>query len=93
MINVINNKLTSPLRHSMAHYEHLRETPDEWRKQVVRMDIITTEFQRRHEHPRQDDSKDRSKKRTLEDRIQLKARSEGEKKSSCNKETLYHRIR
>ena len=58
MINIIINKLTGPLRRSMAHYEHLREIPDEWRKQLVRMDIITTEFQRRDKHPGQDDSKD-----------------------------------
>ena len=35
------------------------------------MNIITTEFQRRDKHPRQDDSKDRGKKRTFEDRVQL----------------------
>ena len=32
MINIIVNKLTGPLLRSMAHYEHLRENPDEWRK-------------------------------------------------------------
>ena len=45
IINIIINKLRGPLRHSMAHYEHLRENPDEWRKLVIRMDILTTEFQ------------------------------------------------
>ena len=52
MINIIINKLTGSLRPSMVYYEHLRENPDEWRKKLVRMDIITTEFQRRHKHPR-----------------------------------------
>ena len=85
MINIIINKLTGPLRRSMAHYEHLRENPNEWRKQLVRMNIITTEFQRRTYHPRQDDSEDRGKKRTFEDRIQLKAGSKEKKKSSGNK--------
>ena len=61
MINIIINKLTGPLRRSMTHYEHLRENPDECRKQLVCMDIITIEFQRRDKHPRQDDSKDRSR--------------------------------
>ena len=46
------------------------------------MDIITTEFQQRDKHPRQDDNKDRGKKRTFEDRIQLKAGTEEKKKSS-----------
>ena len=45
MINILVNKHTGPLRRSMAHYEDLRENPDEWRKQLVRMDIITTESQ------------------------------------------------
>ena len=58
MINIMINKLTGPLRRSMAHYEHLRENHDEWRKQLVRMDIITAEFQGRDKHPRQDDRKD-----------------------------------
>ena len=58
MIHIIINKLTGPLRRSIVHYEHLRESPDEWRKQLIRMDIITTEFQRRDNDPRQSDSKD-----------------------------------
>ena len=85
MFNIIINKLTGPLRRSMAYYAHLRENPDEWSKQLVRMDVITLEFQRRDKHPRQDDSKDRSKKRTFEDRIQLKAGTEEQKKSSGKK--------
>ena len=93
MINIIINKLRGPLRHSMAHYEHLRENRDEWGKQLVRMDIITREFQRRDKQPRQCDSKDRSKKRTCTDRIHFKAGSEEKKKSSSNKETSYHWIR
>ena len=52
------------------------------------MDIITTEFQRRDKHPRQDDSKDQRKKRTFDDRIQLKAGTEEKKKSSGNKRDL-----
>ena len=87
MINIIINnlKLTGPLRRSMAHSEQLWENPNEWRKQLVRMDIITTEFQRREKHPRQDDSKDRGKKRTFEDRIQLTAGTEEKENSSGNK--------
>ena len=57
VINIIIKELTGTLRRSMAHCEYLRENPDEWRKQVVRIDIITTEFPRRNKHPRQDDSK------------------------------------
>ena len=37
MINIIITKLSVPLRRSMAHYEHRRDNPDEWRKQLVRM--------------------------------------------------------
>ena len=85
MINIFITKLSGPHHRSMAHYEHLRENPDEWRKQLVRMYIITPEFQSRDKHPRQDDSNDRRKKRTFEDRIQLKAGTEEEKKSSGNK--------
>ena len=84
-MNIIINKLTAPLRRSMAHYEHLRENPEEWRKQVVRMDIITTEFQPRDKQPRQDDSEYPGKKRTFEDRIQLKAGSEDKKNKSGDK--------
>ena len=69
----------------MAYYEHLRENPDEWRKQLLRMNIIPTEFQRRDKQPGQDDSKARSKKRTFEDRIQLKGGTEDEKMSRGNK--------
>ena len=82
IINIIINKLTGTLRRSIADYEHLRENPEEWRNQLVRMDIITTQFQRRHKHPRQDDSKEPSKKRIFEYRIQLKAGSEEKKNSS-----------
>ena len=85
MINIIINKLTGPLGRSMAHYEHLWENPDEWKQQLVRKDIISTEFQRRDKHPRQDDNKDQGKKRTYEDRIQLKAGTAEKKKSSGNK--------
>ena len=85
MINTIINKVTGPLRRSMARYEHLRQNPDEWSKQLVHMDIITTEFQRRDKHPRQDDSKERSKEGTFEDRIKLKVGSEHKTKSSANK--------
>ena len=85
MINVIINKLTGPLHRSMAQYEHLCENSEEWRKQHVRMDIITTEFQRKDKDPRQEDSKEQTKKRPFEDRIQLKAVSEAEKKSSGTK--------
>ena len=44
MINIIINTLSGPLRRGMAHYEHVRQNPDECRKQHIRMDIITTEF-------------------------------------------------
>ena len=47
--------------------------------------LTSTEFQQRDKDPRQDDSKVRSKKRTLEDRIQLKAGSEEKRKSCSNK--------
>ena len=85
MINIIINKCTGPLRHSMAHYEDLQENPDQWRKQLVRMDIITTEFQRRDKHRRQDDHKDRGKQDTFEDRIQHKEGSEDKKKKHGDK--------
>ena len=85
MINIIINKVTDPLRHSMAHNEQLRENPNECSKQLVRMDIITTELQGRDKNPGQDDSKDRGKKRSFEDRMQLNAGTEEKEKSSGNK--------
>ena len=85
MINIIINKLRAPLRRSMAHYEHLQEYPDEWGKQLVRMDMITTELQPRDKHDCQDASKDRNEKRTFKHRIQLKAGSGEKKKFSSNK--------
>ena len=75
MLNIIINKLTGPLRRSMVDYEHLRENPDGRSKQLVCMDIITTEFQRRDKDPHQDDQKDRGKQRTFEDGIPLKGGS------------------
>ena len=86
MINIIINKLTGPLRRSMTHYEHLRENPEERRKQLVGMDIITTGFQRRDKHPRQDDSKDRGKTRTFEDRVQLRGGPEKKDRPQQNSE-------
>ena len=83
-VNIIINKLTGPLRRSMADYKHLREHPDEWRNQLGLMDIITSEFQRRDQHPRQDD-KDRGKKHAFEDRIQLEGESDDQKKNSGDK--------
>ena len=85
MINIIINKLTGPLRRSMAHSEHLRENPNEWREQLVRMEIITSDLQRRDTHSRQDDNKYRGNNGTFEDRIQLKAATEEKKKSRGNK--------
>ena len=71
IINIIINELTGGLRRSMAQYAHLRENPEECRKQLVRMNIITTEFQPRDKHLQQDDSKDRGEKRTFEDKVQV----------------------
>ena len=85
MINIIINKLSGPLRRSMAHYKHLRENPDEWRNQLVCMVIITTELQHTDKHPREDASKHRGKKRIFEYRIQLKEGSEDKKKKSAEK--------
>ena len=49
------------------------------------MDIITTECQRRDKHRDQDDNKNRGKKRTFADKIQLKGGPEDKKKKSDNK--------
>ena len=48
------------------------------------MDIITTAVQCRDKYPRRDISKDQSKKRTIQDSIQLKAGSEEKNESSGN---------
>ena len=79
MINIIINKLTCPLRRSMAHYKYLHQNPNESQQELVRMDIITTKFQRGDKHRRQDDSKDRGKKRTIENRIHLKGKDKNMK--------------
>ena len=71
MINIIVNKLIGTLCRRMADYTYLRENADEWRKELVHMDFITTEFQSRNLHLRQDDSGDRGKKHTVEDRVHV----------------------
>ena len=90
MINIIIHELTGPLRRSMAYYEQLHENPDEWCKQLIRMDIITSEFQRREKHPRQVDSKDRGKKHTFQDRVQLHGKLEKKHRRQHNSEG--HRV-
>ena len=83
MINIIINKFSGSLRCSMAHNEHLRSIPTEWWSQRVRMENITTEFQRRDKYRRQDKNQECSKKGTFEDRIQRKA-GWGEKTQSSS---------
>ena len=54
----------------MSHYEDLRTTTRARVQQVIKMDVITTEF-RQMSKPQQE-KKDRGKKKTFEERIQLR---------------------
>ena len=85
IMNKIIDKLSGPLRCSMAHYEHLHENSDEWSKKPVRMDIITTEFPCWHKQPCLYHIQYRGKKHTFEDRMQLKGGSEYNQKKSSDK--------
>jgi len=49
LINIILNGLTTKFRSHMAHYEHLRATPTEWRQRLIEMNIIGTEFSARNQ--------------------------------------------
>src|SRR5205807_1386025 len=69
LINIILNRISSRLRISMAHYEDLRQHPNLWRQKLLEMDVATTEFQQKD---RDSKSKDKGKKRSFEDRIQLR---------------------
>ena len=69
LINIVLNGISSRLRLSMAHYEDLRNRPDLWRQKLLEMDIATTEFQQKDKDSK---SKEKGKKRSFEDRVQLR---------------------
>src|SRR5437868_286021 len=69
LINIVLNGISSHLRMSMAHYKDLRQRPNLWRQKLLEIDIATTEFQQKD---RDSKSKDKGKKRSFENRIQLR---------------------
>ena len=78
LINIILNSITPHLRQAMAHYEDLCSDLSKWKKKLLYMDFITTEFQKKEEDNR---SKGQRKKRSLDELIQLReGESESEKK-------------
>jgi hypothetical protein len=76
LINIVLNGIPSRLRQAMAHYENLRATPADWRQKLLEMDVVNTEFQHKDRHAT---GKDKGKKRSHEDQIQLRG-GEAEKK-------------
>jgi hypothetical protein len=73
LINILINGINHKLREAMAHYEHLRSRPAEWRERLVTMDITSTEFRTRDQG--KDKKRDHDGNRKLEDRISLRGGS------------------
>ena len=67
LINIILNGITPRPRQAMAHYEDLRSDPSKWKKKLLHMDIIISEFQKKEQDNR---SRSLGKKRGLDERIQ-----------------------
>ena len=61
----------------MAHYEDFRSDPSKWKEKLLYMDFITTEFQKKEQDNR---SKGQGKKRSLDERIQLRGGESGSEK-------------
>ena len=69
LINIIVNGITSRLRQTIAHCEDLRSDLSKWKEKLLRMDFITTEFQKKEQDNR---SQAQCKKHGLVERIQLR---------------------
>ena len=77
LINIILNGITPRLRQAMAHYEDLRSDPSKWKAKLLYMDFIISKFQKKEQDNR---SKGQGKKRSLEERVQLKGGEVGSEK-------------
>ena len=77
LINIILNSITPHLHQAMAHYKDLRSDSCKWKKKLLHMDFITTEFQKKEPGNR---SKSQGKKRGLDERIQLRGGESGSEK-------------
>ena len=61
----------------MVHYEDLRSDLSKWKKKILHMDFITTEFQKKEQDNR---SKAQGKKGGLDESIQLRGGELGSEK-------------
>ena len=77
LINIILNGMTPRLQQAVTHYEDPRSDPHQWKEKLLHMDFIITEFQNKQPSNR---SKGQGKKRSLEERVQLKGGEVGSEK-------------
>ena len=61
----------------MALYEDLHSDPSKWKEKLLHMDFVTTEFQKKEQDTR---SKGQGKKRSLDERMQLREGETGSEK-------------
>ena len=74
LITIIINGITSCLRQAMAPYEDLHSDPSKWKEKLHQIDFISTEFQKKEQDNR---SKGQGKKRSLDERMQLRGGESG----------------
>ena len=77
LINIILNVITPRLCQALAHYKDLRSDQSKWKENLLQMDFITTEFQKKEQDNK---SKGQGKKRSLDERIQLRGGETGSEK-------------
>ena len=68
LINIILNGITPRLCQALAHYKDLRSDQSKWKENLLQMDFITTEFQKKEQDNR---NKGQGKKHSLDEGIQL----------------------
>jgi len=78
LINIILNGIPSRLYLAMAHYEDLRSNPMRWEQKLLEMEVATIEFHHKDSNAK---NKDKGKKRSFEDRTQLRGGDEPKDKS------------
>ena len=77
LINIILNGIISRLRQAMAHYKDLLSDSYNWKENLLHMDFITSEFQKKEQDNR---SKAQEKKHGLNERIWSRAGESGSEK-------------
>ena len=77
LINIILSGNTPRLHQVMAHYEDLCSDQFKWKKKLLHMDFIRTEFEKKEQNNR---SKGQRKKYGLEELVQLREADRGSEK-------------